>query len=128
MPKKDTAKQRLKHAIARAKNPEPDYMALLRPNTERPSKPNLNDPVERAIRAEVATNFYPWYDDSLRAAFEAFGLDPRDPFNWTKLLRILADIHGLEFDQRRPDQGSQDRATNVAALQEPGSAGRSKDC
>ena len=86
MPRKDTAARRLKEAIARERSP---VFELLRPLLERRV---AKDPRERPFAANVATELWP-EDESIRAAFAAFRLDPADPFDWHRLLRILADVH-----------------------------------
>jgi len=86
---KDSASKRLRREIERARNPNPLRAALRRP-------PDV-DWTNRRLR-EVAANKALTLgdtpgDSSLRKAFEQFGLDPRDPFDWRSLLDSFADAH-----------------------------------
>jgi hypothetical protein len=50
-----------------------------------------NDQQERAISANIALTL-DRTDSTLREAFEAFGLDPKNPLNWRYLLLYLVEI------------------------------------
>jgi hypothetical protein len=90
--KKDSASKRLRREIVRARNPNPLRAAL-----RRPPEVDWTDRRLRQAAANIALTLgdIPG-DSSLRKAFEQFGLDPRDPFDWRSLLDSLVDVH---FDE-----------------------------
>jgi hypothetical protein len=51
-----------------------------------------NNEAQRATAAHQALSLDD-LDQPLKTAFEAFGLDPRNPFHWRKLVAYLADVH-----------------------------------
>jgi hypothetical protein len=56
-------------------------------------KPNYNDAWDRRIAADLVLTLSDRpIDASLRIAFEIFRLDPKDPYHWRDLLRILSGI------------------------------------
>ena len=50
-----------------------------------------NDPVKRAVAAHYVLRIAQ-PDASLKKAFEVFDLDPRNPFEWRKLIAYLAEV------------------------------------
>jgi hypothetical protein len=84
---KDSASKRLRREIKRVRNPL--RIALRRP-------PDV-DWTDRRLREAAANKALTLgdtpSDNSLRKAFEQFGLDPRDPFDWRSLLDSFADAH-----------------------------------
>ena len=56
---------------------------------------NFDDPDSHATVARAALQIDPEerWTQPLRAAFNAFGLDPRNPFHWRKLLIYFAEAH-----------------------------------
>jgi hypothetical protein len=90
--KKDSASKRLRRAIERARSPNP-LRALLR----RPPDADWTDQRLREVAANIALTLCDTPgDSSLRKAFEQFGLDPRNPFDWRSLLHSFANAH---FDE-----------------------------
>lgn len=53
----------------------------------------LSTTLGRARAAVIATTLSAEFDQSLRKAFDAFGLNPDDPRNWTAMLRSFARVH-----------------------------------
>jgi hypothetical protein len=83
--KRKTAKSRLREAIERARGPRP--IDLL-------PKTDYSDERTREIGANIALALSDDpIDASLRQAFNKFGLDPSNPWNWRYLLDTFADIH-----------------------------------
>jgi hypothetical protein len=124
MPKKDTAAQRLKKAIASARAPQPEFSLPKLPNfslfwrNSRNSQPaDFNNPIVRRSYADVATKLWPCGDEPLRAAFAAFGLDPNNPLDWSELLRIFAKIHFKPAAKRGPKRKWNDRDQIVLQIQ-----------
>jgi len=60
-----------------------------------------DDVAQRSLAAHYALGLDD-LDQPLKKAFQAFGLDPRNPFHWRKLLAYLADVH---FGPRQPRRG-----------------------
>jgi hypothetical protein len=82
--KRKTPQKRLKEAIDLARGP---HLRDLLP------KPDYSDAWDRRIMADrVLTLSDRPIDASLRIAFEAFGLDPKDPYDWLILVRIMSEI------------------------------------
>jgi hypothetical protein len=82
--KRKTPQKRLKEAIDRARGPQ---LRDLLP------KPDYSEVWDRRIAADFALTFSDQpIDASLRIAFEIFRLDPKDPYHWRDLLRILSGI------------------------------------
>lgn len=62
-----------------------------------------NDVAQRSLAAHYALSLDD-LDKPLKKAFQAFGLDPRNPFHWRKLLAYFCDVH---FDPRQRRRGPQ---------------------
>ncbi len=65
---------------------------------------NWDDPTGRALAAHRALQVDE-LDGPLNKSFRDFGLDPRNPFHWRKLLAYFADAHfGPKGHRRGPDK------------------------
>jgi hypothetical protein len=98
--KRDSASKRLARAIERRKNP--DLLTRLFLSTSKASKLDWTNKRTRELAANSALTLTERPGDtSLRKAFDEFGLNPQNPFDWVRLLRGLAEVH---FDRpiRRP--------------------------
>jgi tetratricopeptide (TPR) repeat protein len=62
-----------------------------------------DDVAQRSLAAHHALSLDD-LDKPLKKAFKAFGLDPRNPFHWRKLLAYFCDVH---FDPRQRRRGPQ---------------------
>jgi hypothetical protein len=87
--KRKTAKERLRQEIKRVRSPTQYQLLNLLARTD----PDWSDKRVRGAYANVALTLdgEPAHS-SLRTAFQEFGLDPVDPFNWRRLLTGLAAI------------------------------------
>jgi hypothetical protein len=74
------------------------------------SQPRIdwNLPVQRAIAAHQALTLVQ-SDRPLKKAFEAFGLDPRNPFEWPKLLGYFAAAHYGSKGRGAPTKWTEER-------------------
>ena len=82
--KRKTPQKRLKEAIDRARGPQ---LRDLLP------KPDYGEVWDRRIAADFALTLSDQpIDASLRTAFEAFRLDPKDPYDWRILARTMSEI------------------------------------
>ena len=113
MPKqRDSLRKRLARAIDRVRKPNP-LLALLRV-PEPTIELDYSDKRVRGIAADVALTLGTGPSDApLREAFEKFGLDPRDPFDWQ---RLLWEIARVLFDQHAPHQRSYMPTADLAPL------------
>jgi hypothetical protein len=82
--RRESVSKRLARKIERARKP------LVNPFTRQ--KEDWNDERYREVAANIALTLHP-DQSTLRKAFEAFELDPQNPFHWRRLLQFLADIH-----------------------------------
>jgi len=67
-----------------------------------------SDPLRRAIDAHRALTFFQ-ADRALKKAFEAFGLDPRNPFDWRKLIGYYSAAHYGSKGPGAPRKWTDDR-------------------
>jgi hypothetical protein len=95
--RRDSASERLKESIESAKGPS--KLSLIELGREfglaaPQRKIDWNDPAQRAACAHEALLLnLGELDEPLRKAFDAFGYDPLNPFDWRKLIWYFAFAH-----------------------------------
>jgi hypothetical protein len=62
-----------------------------------------DDVAKRSLAAHYALSLDD-LDKALKKAFQAFGLDPRNPFHWRKLLAYFSDAHFARQRRRGPQE------------------------
>ena len=62
-----------------------------------------DDVAQRSLAAHYALSLDD-LDKPLKKAFKAFGLDPRNPFHWRKLLAYFSDAHFASQRRRGPQE------------------------
>jgi hypothetical protein len=99
--RRDSASERLKKSIEHARTPLPPERTLIGLARESGMIPEAAqvkvDWNNRALRAECADEALRLnlgeLDEPIRKAFDAFGYDPNNPFDWRKLIWYLAFAH-----------------------------------
>ena len=96
---RDSASERLKRTMENWKKPLDERQSLIALGRKygllpEPAIIDWNDPARRAAGAVQALLLTSGdSDELLRKAFDAFGLDPANPFNWRALLWAFAHAH-----------------------------------
>jgi hypothetical protein len=101
MPKRDSASRLLRELVKQKKGFDerarlyasvPGLLGQVYREKEQIKLTYLNEPLQRALHANKALTLSR-SDDALKKAFEVFGLDARDPYDWRTLLTYFAEAH-----------------------------------
>lgn len=123
--KRDSIAQRLKKSLEQEKDWQriPRELASLGVHVGMLAlRQDWSDPLKRAVAADLALRITE-PEESLQKAFELFGLDSENPYDWRRLLSYFAESI---LGRRRPvlPKSGQTISTRILSAIEPSSSGK----